>query len=44
LMTQVSMVDPFLPFILETLEKFPKLRASRLYTMVRERGYKGVSG
>ena len=36
-----SQVDPYLPFILQTLEKFPTLTASRLYLMVRERGYGG---
>jgi transposase len=36
-----SQVDPYLPFILETLAKFPTLAASRLHTMVRERGYTG---
>jgi transposase len=36
-----SQVDPYLAFILQTLEKFPKLTASRLYAMVRERGYRG---
>lgn len=36
-----SRVDPYLPFIWETLEKFPTLNASRLYQMVRERGYAG---
>lgn len=36
-----SMLDPFLPFIAETLDKFPHLHASRLYQMVRERGYRG---
>jgi transposase len=34
-------VDPFLAFIRQTLEKFPTLNASRLYAMVRERGYRG---
>jgi transposase len=34
-------VDAYLPFIHETLAKFPKLTASRLYAMVRERGYRG---
>lgn len=34
-------VEPYLPFILETLQKFPALTASRLYAMVRERGYRG---
>jgi hypothetical protein len=33
--------DPYLPFIHETLAKFPTLRASRLHTMVQERGYRG---
>jgi transposase len=36
-----SRVDPYLPFIRQTLEKFPRLTASRLYAMVRERGYPG---
>jgi len=36
-----SQVDAYLPFIGQTLEKFPTLTASRLYTMVRERGYQG---
>src|SRR5689334_1884427 len=36
-----SKADPFLPFIRQTLEKFPTLTASRLYAMVRERGYTG---
>ncbi len=37
-----SMVEPYLPFIRQTLEKFPTLTASRLYAMVRERGYTGA--
>jgi transposase len=36
-----SKVDPYLPLILETLKKYPKLTASRLFAMVCERGYKG---
>ena len=36
-----SRIDPYLPFIRGTLEKFPTLTASRLYAMVRERGYGG---
>jgi transposase len=36
-----SRIDPYLPFILQTLEKFPRLTASRLHAMVRERGYSG---
>lgn len=38
-----SKLDVFLPFILETLAKYPRLCASRLYQMVRERGYTGGS-
>jgi transposase len=36
-----SLIDPFVPFIVETLEKFPTLTASRLFEMVRQRGYDG---
>lgn len=38
-----SRLDPFLPFILDALAKYPKLTASRLYHMVVERGYTGGS-
>jgi transposase len=38
-----SMVDPYMAFIVETLMKYPKLPASRVYQMVRERGYGGRS-
>ena len=36
-----SMADPFIPLIRATLEKYPTLRASRLYAMVQSRGYAG---
>jgi transposase len=36
-----SKIDPYLPFILEMLGKFPTLTASRLHAMVWERGYRG---
>jgi transposase len=39
--TRRSMADPFVPFIQDTLARYPTLRASRLYQMVRERGYPG---
>lgn len=42
LMARPSIVDPFVPFIVETLTKYPRLRASRLYVMARERGYAGA--
>jgi transposase len=38
---RVSKIDPYFPFIHETLERFPTLTAIRLYAMVRERGYRG---
>ncbi len=37
-----ALVDPYLPFIVATLAKFPRLCASRLFHMVRERGYPGA--
>lgn len=38
---RVSSVDPFVPFIQETLAKFPRLRVSRLHEMLVARGYPG---
>lgn len=38
-----SIVDPYLPFIRETLKKYPTLNASRIFEMVRQRGYPGGS-
>ena len=38
---RASRLDPYLPFIGETLKKFPTLSASRLFVMVCERGYRG---
>jgi transposase len=38
-----SLVDAYVPFIVEQLKQHPALRASRLYQMVRERGYPGKS-
>lgn len=39
---RATLLDPYRAFILQSLEKYPSLRASRLYTMVRERGYPGA--
>jgi transposase len=39
---RASIVAPYMAFIVETLAKYPTLRASRLHTMVRERGYTGA--
>jgi transposase len=41
--TKKSKVDPYLPFIMDTLEKYPKLNSARLHQMVKERGYTGAS-
>ena len=38
-----SILDPYTPFIIETLDKYPKLTAARLYAMAVERGYSGCS-
>lgn len=38
---QGSMIEPYLSFIMETLQRFPSLNASRLYDMVVGRGYPG---
>jgi transposase len=36
-----SIIDPYLPFIIETLAQYPKLTATRLYAMAQQRGYPG---
>lgn len=36
-----SLSDSFEPFLIEQLEKHPRLRASRRFEMVKERGYTG---
>jgi len=36
-----SIVDPYLPFVKEILEEYPTIRASRLFEMVKQRGYPG---
>jgi transposase len=41
ILVEKSMIDPFISFILDTLDRFPDLTASRLYHMVLERGYPG---
>jgi transposase len=38
---RASMVEPFLPFIQKTLQKYPRLCSSRLFEMVKGRGYPG---
>ena len=36
-----SALDPFLPFIRDTLTHYPRVRATRLHEMLRLRGYPG---
>ncbi len=36
-----SLLDPYKPVIIATLEQYPRLRATRLWAMVRERGFPG---
>src|SRR5690606_6112573 len=36
-----SIAEPFIPLIVETLEKYPTLSAMRLFEMAKERGYPG---
>lgn len=40
-LVRASMLDPYAPFIVKTLEAHPRLRASRLYDMCVARGYAG---
>jgi transposase len=41
--SQPSIIDPYLPFIIEKLSQYPKLSAACLYGMVKERGYPGAA-
>jgi len=36
-----GLIDDYLPFVVDTLQRYPGLPASRLYAMARERGYGG---
>ena len=36
-----TQLDPYLPFVRDTLAQYPRLRATRLFEMVRARGYPG---
>ncbi len=40
-MERPRLTDPYLPFIRETLERYPRLRVTRLFEMLRARGYTG---
>ncbi len=41
---RASVVDPYLGFVQQTLEQHPQLRATRIYAMIRDRGYLGSVG
>jgi transposase len=38
---RATQLDPYLPFIRDTLQQYPRLRATRLFEMVKGRGYVG---
>ncbi len=38
---RITVTGPFLDLIHQTLKEYPRLRASRLYEMLKNRGYKG---
>ena len=38
---RAAVVDPYLGFIRETLEQHPRLRATRIFRMIGDRGYSG---
>ncbi|MGH9836050.1 MAG: IS21 family transposase [Blastocatellia bacterium] len=38
---RAALTDPYLDFITQTLKQYPRLRATRLYEMLRQRGYTG---
>lgn len=38
---RVSRFDAYLPFVLDTLKRYPRITASRVYEMCRQRGYQG---
>jgi transposase len=38
---RATALDPYLPFVRDTLAQYPRLRATRLHEMLRQRGYPG---
>jgi transposase len=40
---RASIADPYVPVIIETLERYPTVPSSRLFQMVKDRGYPGTS-
>ena len=41
--TRTKLIDPYIPFLQEQMERYPDLKASRLFQMAVERGYEGKS-
>ncbi|MBM4185620.1 MAG: IS21 family transposase [Gemmatimonadetes bacterium] len=41
---EARLIEPYLSFIGETLDRYPRLVATRIYDMLRERGYTGSIG
>ena len=41
---RASVVDAYLGFVQQTLDEHPRLRATRIYAMIRDRGYTGSVG
>src|SRR5690349_10773363 len=40
-LSRSSLVDPYIEFIRQVLEQHPRLRATRMYQMIGDRGYTG---
>lgn len=38
---RASALDPFKPFVVEQLERYPRLRSTRIHDLLRRRGYTG---
>jgi hypothetical protein len=38
---RATQLDPYLPFVRDTLAQYPRLRATRVFEMVKARGYTG---
>lgn len=38
---RASIIDPYLEFVRQVLDQHPRLRATRIYQMIRDRGYTG---
>ena len=39
---RASIIDPYLEFVRQILDQHPRLRAPRIYQMIRDRGYTGI--